>query len=75
MLFGEKYWKDVINWQALADSGTINQRDIDELCFTGGMAIPGATGPRGVSLSRADRVVHSATALTTSLPQPLRLMS
>jgi len=34
VLFGEKYWKDVINWQALADSGTINQRDIDELCFT-----------------------------------------
>mmetsp|Transcript_2883 Transcript_2883/g.8993 ORF Transcript_2883/g.8993 Transcript_2883/m.8993 type:complete len:383 (+) Transcript_2883:53-1201(+) len=34
VLFGVKYWKEVINWQALADSGTINQRDIDELLFT-----------------------------------------
>jgi hypothetical protein len=35
VLFGAKYWMEVINWQALADSGTINQRDIDELLFTG----------------------------------------
>ena len=34
VLFGEKYWKDIVNWQALVDYGTIKQGDVDQLFFT-----------------------------------------
>ncbi|KNH01793.1 hypothetical protein XU18_5161 [Perkinsela sp. CCAP 1560/4] len=34
VLFGEKYWKNVINWQFMVEMGTISQEDVDELCFT-----------------------------------------
>ena len=34
VLFGASYWKTVLNWQALADLGTISQDDIDDICFT-----------------------------------------
>jgi len=34
VLFGKKYWKDVVNWQALVDYGTIKQGDVDQLFFT-----------------------------------------
>ncbi|KAL1524986.1 hypothetical protein AB1Y20_019862 [Prymnesium parvum] len=34
VLFGKKYWEDIINWKALASYGTIAQNDVDELCFT-----------------------------------------
>ncbi len=29
VLFGNEYWKDIINFDALADTGTINREDID----------------------------------------------
>lgn len=34
VLFGEKYWKEIINWQAMVNYGTISQSDIDQLFFT-----------------------------------------
>ena len=34
VLFGEKYWKNVINWQYMVEMGVISQEDVDELCFT-----------------------------------------
>jgi len=34
VLFGKKYWNDVINWQAMVDYGTISQSDVDQLFFT-----------------------------------------
>lgn len=34
VLFGEKYWKDVVNWQAMVEYGTISQSDVDQLFFT-----------------------------------------
>jgi len=34
VLFGKKYWKEVVNWQALVDYGTIKQGDVDQLFFT-----------------------------------------
>lgn len=34
VLFGEKYWKSVINFQALVDSGVIAPGDVDRLFFT-----------------------------------------
>jgi len=34
ILFGEKYWNDVVNWQAMVDYGTISQTDVDQLFFT-----------------------------------------
>jgi len=34
VLFGKKYWQDVINWQALARYGTIAEHDVDQLLFT-----------------------------------------
>lgn len=33
VLFCSKFWKTVINWQALADFGTVSQKEIDSLCF------------------------------------------
>ena len=29
LLFGREFWEKVINWQALADAGTISQEDLD----------------------------------------------
>jgi len=34
VLFGKEYWKNVINWQYMADHGTISQADADRLFFT-----------------------------------------
>ena len=34
VLFGEKYWNDVVNWQTMVDYGTISQSDVDQLFFT-----------------------------------------
>ena len=34
VLFGREYWKDVINWSALAKYGVVAQTDVDELLFT-----------------------------------------
>lgn len=34
VLFGVAFWKTVVNWQALADYGTISQFDVDRLLFT-----------------------------------------
>ena len=33
VLIGSKFWKSVVNWQALADFGTISQSEVDRLCF------------------------------------------
>eukprot|EP00758_Cryptobia_borreli_P016823 Tbor_TRINITY_DN6143_c0_g1::TRINITY_DN6143_c0_g1_i2::g.21363::m.21363/K06966/K06966; uncharacterized protein len=33
VLLCSKYWKSVINWQAMADFGTISQAEVDNLCF------------------------------------------
>jgi predicted Rossmann-fold nucleotide-binding protein len=29
LLFGEPFWKGVVNWQALVDAGTIGAEDLD----------------------------------------------
>ncbi|MDO5659248.1 MAG: LOG family protein, partial [Paracoccus sp. (in: a-proteobacteria)] len=29
ILFGREFWEQIINWQALADSGTISHEDLD----------------------------------------------
>jgi len=34
VLFGKKYWKEVVNWKSFGDYGVINQSDVDELLFT-----------------------------------------
>eukprot|EP00640_Fibrocapsa_japonica_P003628 CAMPEP_0113943800 /NCGR_PEP_ID=MMETSP1339-20121228/28027_1 /TAXON_ID=94617 /ORGANISM="Fibrocapsa japonica" /LENGTH=290 /DNA_ID=CAMNT_0000948763 /DNA_START=253 /DNA_END=1125 /DNA_ORIENTATION=- /assembly_acc=CAM_ASM_000762 len=34
VLFGTKFWKNVVNWEALAEYGTVSQRDVDQLFFT-----------------------------------------
>lgn len=33
ILFGTEFWKSVINWQALADAGTISPQDLDLISF------------------------------------------
>src|SRR6056297_1318315 len=33
LLFGEEFWRRIINWQALADAGTISQEDLDLFRF------------------------------------------
>ena len=33
VLLCSRFWKSVINWQALADFGTISQKEVDSLCF------------------------------------------
>ncbi|EOD32577.1 putative lysine decarboxylase, partial [Emiliania huxleyi CCMP1516] len=34
VLFGKKYWNTVVNWHAIADFGTINRKEVDEILFT-----------------------------------------
>lgn len=34
VLLGEKYWRSIINFEALVEYGTVSQRDIDQLFFT-----------------------------------------
>mmetsp|Transcript_16078 Transcript_16078/g.54047 ORF Transcript_16078/g.54047 Transcript_16078/m.54047 type:complete len:332 (+) Transcript_16078:38-1033(+) len=34
VLLGEKYWRGVVNWDALAEAGTVSQRDVTQLFFT-----------------------------------------
>jgi len=33
LLFGEEFWRRIINWDALADAGTISQEDLDLFRF------------------------------------------
>ena len=33
MLFGEDFWRKIINWDALADAGTISAEDLDLFRF------------------------------------------
>jgi len=33
VFLGSQYWKTVVNWQAMADFGTISQEEVDRLCF------------------------------------------
>lgn len=33
VLLCKKYWMTIMNWQAMADFGTISQKEVDDLCF------------------------------------------
>jgi len=33
LLFGETFWRSIINWEALAESGTISAEDLDLFRF------------------------------------------
>ncbi|MEM7470332.1 MAG: TIGR00730 family Rossman fold protein [Pseudomonadota bacterium] len=33
LLFGEKFWRSIINWEALADAGTISEQDLSLFKF------------------------------------------
>ena len=33
LLFGSKFWKEIINWDALSEAGTISASDLDLFCF------------------------------------------
>ena len=33
LLFGEKFWRSIINWEALSDAGTISPEDLDLFSF------------------------------------------
>ena len=33
LLFGQEFWEKVINWDALADAGTISEEDLDLFRF------------------------------------------
>ena len=33
LLFGEKFWRSIINWEALADAGTISEDDLELFRF------------------------------------------
>ena len=33
VLLCSRYWKTVVNWQAMADFGTVSQREVDSLFF------------------------------------------
>jgi predicted Rossmann-fold nucleotide-binding protein len=33
LLFGEAFWRSIINWDALADSGTISEKDLELIKF------------------------------------------
>jgi uncharacterized protein (TIGR00730 family) len=38
LLFGEPFWRSVVNWGALVDAGTIGPRDLDLMTYVGGAA-------------------------------------
>jgi len=38
LIFGEAYWRGVVNWRALVDAGTIAAHDLDLLTFVAGAA-------------------------------------
>jgi predicted Rossmann-fold nucleotide-binding protein len=33
LLFGEKFWREIVNWDALAEAGTIARDDLDLFRF------------------------------------------
>ncbi len=33
LLFGEKFWRSIINWEALSEAGTISADDLDLFKF------------------------------------------
>jgi predicted Rossmann-fold nucleotide-binding protein len=33
LLFGEAFWRRIINWEALAEAGTISEEDLDLFRF------------------------------------------
>lgn len=33
LLFGEEFWRSIVNWEALADAGTISEEDLDLFHF------------------------------------------
>ncbi|MBV1896083.1 MAG: LOG family protein, partial [Rhodobacteraceae bacterium] len=33
LLFGREFWEKVVNWEALADAGTISEQDLDLFRF------------------------------------------
>ncbi len=33
LLFGEAFWRSIINWEGLAEAGTISAEDLDLFCF------------------------------------------
>jgi uncharacterized protein (TIGR00730 family) len=33
VLLSSNYWRTVVNWQAMADFGTVSQEEVDALCF------------------------------------------
>jgi predicted Rossmann-fold nucleotide-binding protein len=33
LLFGSEFWKKIVNWEALADAGTISESDLDLFKF------------------------------------------
>ncbi len=33
LLFGKEFWQKIINWDALADAGTISSEDLDLFCY------------------------------------------
>jgi len=34
VLFGKSYWQTILNWNAIAEFGTISQKEVDDLLFT-----------------------------------------
>ena len=38
LLFGEAFWRSIIDWEALVDAGTIAARDLDLLTYVGSAA-------------------------------------
>lgn len=33
VLFGKRYWKSIINWEAIAEFGVISEKDVEDLFF------------------------------------------
>lgn len=72
VLLGSKYWKTVVNWQAMADFGTISQEEVDRLCFADDVdtAFNHIVKQLAVSISDAEHVTFAAATPSKKAASP-----
>jgi uncharacterized protein (TIGR00730 family) len=64
VLLGASYWKTVINFQALADFGTISQSDVDKLFFTDDVEVAfNYLTEKVLTFARDERAKRAKTAM------------
>ena len=70
VLFGEAFWRRVVDWPALLELGTISQSDLDRLFFTSSVddAVAHVTGR--LRAYEAAKMLAAAPPLAPAAPTP-----